>query len=61
MIIHRDHYVAAAAAIAAVWAASGHIFFPMEGDHAVAAVAGADGDLCGIYKGCCHTKRLLTV
>ena len=61
MIVHRDHHVAAPAAVAAVRAAGGHIFLPVEGDHAVAAVAGADGDLRGIYKGCCHTERLLTV
>ena len=61
MVVHCDHHVAAPAAVAAVRAAGGHIFFPVEGDHAVAAVAGADGDLCGIYKGCCHTERLLTV
>ena len=46
---HREKYVAA----------GGHIFFPVEGDHAVSAAAGADGDLRGVYKGCCHNRHLL--
>ena len=59
VIVHGDHHVAPAAAVAAVRAAGGHIFFPVEGDHAVSAAAGADGDLRGVYKGCCHNRHLL--
>ena len=60
VVVHRDHHVAAPAAVAAVRAAGGHIFLPVKGDHAVAAVAGTDGDARGIYKRRCHRMRLLS-
>ena len=60
VVVHRDHHVAAPSAVAAVRAAGGHIFLPVKGDHAVAAVAGTDGDARGIYKRRCHRMRLLS-
>src|SRR5699024_54704 len=39
--------------------AGGHILLPVEGDAAVAAVAGLYGDLRGIHKRCCHGRNLL--
>ena len=53
---HKDEIAGEADAVRA---AGGHIFFPVEGDHAVSAAAGADGDLRGVYKGCCHNRHLL--
>ena len=49
-----QHDAAATAAVTAVRAAVGHVFFPVEGHRPVAAVAGADGDPGSIYKGSCH-------
>ena len=60
IVIHLHDDAAAVAAVAAVRAAGGHIFLPVKGDHAVAAVAGTDGDARGIYKRRCHRMRLLS-
>ena len=46
----QKHHVAAPSAVAAVRAARGHVFFPVEGHAAVAAVAGLHPDIDNIYK-----------
>ncbi len=51
-----DNHIAAAAAIAAIGASELDILFPPEADAPVAAIAGADKDLCGIEK--LHGKGL---
>ena len=45
-------------AVTAVRAAGGHIFFPVEGNGTVAAVAGADGDARLVNECCCHCMPL---
>ena len=49
-VIRHKHHTAATAAIAAVRATGRHIFFPMEGDCTIAAVAGLDLDDRFIHK-----------
>ena len=49
-VVHGEHDVAAAAAVAAVRPALRHVFFPAEGDAAVPAVAGLDIELYLIEK-----------
>ena len=44
----------AVAAVAAVRAAGGHVFLPVEGHGSVAAVAGPDGDAGFIDESICH-------
>ena len=44
VVVHLQDDGAAVAAVAAVGAAGGHVFLPVEGHRAVAAVAGPDGD-----------------
>src|SRR5699024_6830511 len=56
VVVGHHHHVAAPAAVAPVGAAGRHVLLPVEGDHPVAPVAGAHGDLGGIYKGCCHLR-----
>ena len=46
----QKHHIAAPSAVAAVRAACGHVFFPVEGHAAVAAVAGLHPDIDNIYK-----------
>ena len=50
IVIHPQHDGAAVAAVAAVRPARGHVFLPVEGHRAVAAVAGLDEDPYLIYK-----------
>ena len=58
VIIHPHDDAAAVAAVTAVWATGGYIFFPVKGYGTVAAVAGPDGDSSLINKAVCHTKYL---
>ena len=50
VVIHLKDHIAALAAVAAVRAAGRHVFFPVEGHGAVAALAGFDKDFSNIYK-----------
>ena len=50
----RGHVVVHPDAVAAVGAACGNIFFPVEGDGSVAAVSGPDGDAGLINESICH-------
>ena len=50
MVVHLEDDGAAPAAVAAVGAACGDVFLPVEGDGAVAAGAGFDRDFCFINK-----------
>ena len=61
VVVDDYHHIAALTAVASVRAAGGHIFFPVEGNHAVAAVAGADSNTGGIYKRCCHSGPPLKI
>ena len=54
MIIHLQDDRAASAAVAAIQPAGSHIFFPVKGDNAVAAVAGFHGDPGFVNEGCGH-------
>ena len=54
IVVHLENDVAAVAAVAAVGAACGDIFFTVEGYAAVAAIAGLHGDAGLIHKRCCH-------
>ena len=60
MVVRLDDDISAPASVAAVGAAVGHVFLPVEGNDSVSAVSGAYRDFCGIYKGCCHSGGLLT-
>ena len=54
IVVHPDDDAAAVAAVAAVGAACGDVFFPVKGDGSVAAVSGPDGDAGLINKSICH-------
>ena len=59
VVVHLEDDVAAAAAVAAVGTAGSDIFFPVEGDAAVAAVPGPDRDPGLVNKCCRHTGSFL--
>ena len=50
IVVDPEDHTAAVTAVAAVGAAGGNIFFPVEGHRPVAALAAADGDSNFIYK-----------
>ena len=50
IVVDPEDHTAAVTAVAAVGAAGGDIFFPVEGHRTVAALAAADGDSNFIYK-----------
>lgn len=54
IVIHLHDDAAAVAAVAAVRAAGGHVFLPVEGHGSVTAVAGPDGDAGFIDESICH-------
>ena len=56
VVVHLQDDMAARAAVSAVGAARGHVFLPVEGHGAVAAVARLDGDSCFIDERCCHCR-----
>ena len=58
VVVHLQNNVAAVAAVAAVRAAGGNVFLPVEGHAAVAAVSCLHGDPGLVYKGCCHGTHL---
>ena len=60
VVIHLQDDAAAPAAVAAVRAAGGHVFLPVEGHDAVTAVAGLHGDPGLVDERACHI-RILTV
>ena len=58
VVVHLQNDGAAVSAVAAVGAACGDIFFPVERHRAIAAVAGADGDACLVNESVCHENYL---
>ena len=54
IVIHLHNDAAAVAAVAAVRAAGGHVFLPVEGHGSVTAVAGPDGNAGFIDESICH-------
>ena len=59
VVVHLHDDAAAVAAVAAVRAAGGNIFFPVKGHRPVAAVAGANGDAGLVNKSICHIIYLI--
>ena len=54
VVVHLQNDVAAGNAVAAVRTACGDVFFPVEGDAAIAAVASPDGNPCFVNECRCH-------
>ena len=56
MVIHLHNNISTPAAVSAIRAAGGNIFFPVKRNSTVAALSGFDGDACLIYERCRHSS-----